>query len=159
MTHEPLAAGPLGMRLLAFEPAERAPEGSTFPDHDVAYALVALRHTGRLLLVRVRGRDCWELPGGGIEPGETARAAAVRELHEEGGQTLPPEALRFAGYARTALPNRTTRYGAVYTAEIAEPAPFTPNEEIAAACWWDGGAPPGGGTLQTVDTYLAALVR
>lgn len=43
---------------------------------------------GRLLLVR-RGRPpaegLWSLPGGRIEPGETAAAAAVREVREETG--------------------------------------------------------------------------
>lgn len=29
----------------------------------------------------------WSLPGGHIEPGETARAAALREIHEETGVT------------------------------------------------------------------------
>ena len=43
---------------------------------------------GRLLLVR-RGRPpaqgLWSVPGGRIEPGETAAAAAAREVREETG--------------------------------------------------------------------------
>ena len=43
---------------------------------------------GRLLLVR-RGRPPaegrWSVPGGRIEPGETAAEAAAREVHEETG--------------------------------------------------------------------------
>ena len=43
---------------------------------------------GRLLLVR-RGRPpaegLWSVPGGRIEPGETAAAAATREVREETG--------------------------------------------------------------------------
>ncbi|NJP68530.1 NUDIX domain-containing protein [Streptomyces sp. ventii] len=144
------------MRLLAFA---TVPEDSPPSDHELTYAIVAAHHDGRLLLVRERTRGCWELPGGGIDPGETAREAAARELWEEADQWVEPSALRFEGFARTALPDHLTRYGALFSAEITDPAPFTPNEEISGISWWAGGDAPAGGPLQTVDVYLAGLTR
>ncbi|MGU3411374.1 NUDIX hydrolase [Microbacterium sp. M1A1_1b] len=47
-------------------------------------ALLLLRE-GRVLMVRARGRDVLYLPGGKVEPGETAVQAAIREAHEETG--------------------------------------------------------------------------
>jgi ADP-ribose pyrophosphatase YjhB (NUDIX family) len=38
---------------------------------------------GQLLLVHDRDADCWTLPGGIMEPGETPAEAAVREVQEE----------------------------------------------------------------------------
>lgn len=48
---------------------------------------------GYILLIRPHGYDkeCWTLPGGGVEPGETTAQAASRELQEELG--LPLEAV------------------------------------------------------------------
>ncbi|MFH0244250.1 NUDIX domain-containing protein [Streptomyces sp. HK10] len=153
----PLARGPRGMELLDFH---REPEDTVFADARVGYALVALWHRGRLLMVRVRERGCWELPGGKIDPGETPRQAAARELREETGQEVAPERLRFAGFARTLVgPERRTLYGALFTAEADAPAPFTPGEEIAAVHWREGDEPLEGGGVQTVDEYLAALCR
>lgn len=51
-------------------------------------ASIAVFRDGHVLLVeRGKGprRGVWSLPGGHIEPGETARAAALRELGEETG--------------------------------------------------------------------------
>lgn len=49
----------------------------------IRVAALALIRQRRLLMVTARGRDVIYLPGGKIDPGETAAAAAVREAHEE----------------------------------------------------------------------------
>jgi 8-oxo-dGTP diphosphatase len=59
------------------------------PSDPVACAGAVVRDDrGRLLLVR-RGHEpsmgLWSLPGGRVEPGETAAEAAVREVREETG--------------------------------------------------------------------------
>ena len=51
------------------------------------YAVVIARYGGRLLWCRHRDRQTWEIPGGHIEPGESALEAAARELQEETGAT------------------------------------------------------------------------
>ena len=49
---------------------------------------------GRLLAIELRDpasrRQFWSLPGGEIEPGESARQAAARETLEETGYTVVP---------------------------------------------------------------------
>ncbi len=51
--------------------------------HTVAQAVVL--QGDRVLLIKRTSPRVWELPGGGIEEGETPTTAIVREVHEETG--------------------------------------------------------------------------
>lgn len=157
----PLATGPRGMALLGFLDARERPEDARFDDAPMGYALVALWHGDRVLMVYERERELWELPGGGIEPGESPRDAAVRELWEEAGQPVEADALRFVGHTRTVV-GATGRvlYGGVFTARTEQPLAFAPNNEVSAVHWRTGTEPlPGGGMVQTVDEYIVELCR
>jgi 8-oxo-dGTP pyrophosphatase MutT (NUDIX family) len=55
---------------------------------------LALRdESGALFLVRLAEGEQWHCPGGGMEPGETPAATAVRELAEETGLVARPRRL------------------------------------------------------------------
>ena len=56
-----------------------------------------LRDGDKILSVRSRGRDRFYLPGGKIDPGETARDAIIREVAEELGVTLIDDSIREIG--------------------------------------------------------------
>ena len=62
-------------------------------DHDLdgAIAAAVIVRDGTVLLIRRRQKEgtlLWALPSGGVEPGETAEQAAVRETREEVGLTV-----------------------------------------------------------------------
>ncbi|MEU0244025.1 NUDIX domain-containing protein [Streptomyces sp. NPDC006235] len=154
-TEQPLAVDHRGNALTAFvRRAEERPPG----DAPLPLALVALCRGDRVLMVFDRFRQGWELPGGLIEPGESPRQGAVRELLEEAGQ-MPAEPLRFVGYPRFALaPDQRVEYGALFSGCCAEVAAFEPNEEIETIRWWDlREALPG--RVHALDACLARLAH
>jgi 8-oxo-dGTP pyrophosphatase MutT (NUDIX family) len=116
-------------RLRAFRPVEVAAE------RRAAVALCVVERDGALNVVVIRrayrGRNAgqWALPGGRVEEGESAVAAAVRELGEEVGLRLTEDAVlgrlddfpAASGFAITPI-----------VAATADPGPFTPNHEVHA---------------------------
>ena len=60
-------------------------------------AYVAVWHRARLLVIKNSYRQRFSLPSGGLRRGETPRDAAVRELAEEVGIAVRPEALVYRG--------------------------------------------------------------
>ena len=61
---------------------------------------------GRVVLLR-NDRAEWELPGGRVDPGETERAALVREVREELGLTLDVDLDPIDRYPFSPVPGRT----------------------------------------------------
>lgn len=119
----------IGLRSAA-EPPHAAPAGP------VVLALVVVTLAGRILMGYDRWRGQWELPGGKLDPGETAGQAAVRELREETGIDTP--GLAFAAVAEFELRRPARRESAaVYRCALTAGPRLVVNEEIAGFHWWD----------------------
>ncbi|WP_458247364.1 NUDIX domain-containing protein [Streptomyces sp. MAI_2237] len=152
----PLAVDDRGNALVSFD---RGAEDEPPADAPLPLALVALWQGDRVLLALNRFRRAWELPDGKIDPGETPREAAARELLEETDHAAEGR-LSFAGFARfTLVPDQRAEYGALFTGQAADGTRrFTPNAEIVAVRWWDLREPLPG-PLQPLDACLAELSR
>lgn len=92
----------------------------------------------------VPGLHWWITPGGGVDPGETALQTAVRELAEETGLRVDPDALRgplmrrfvVHGYSDQVLGQAELFY-LLRVAEQFEPdtSGFTDDEKVTIAAW------------------------
>jgi 8-oxo-dGTP pyrophosphatase MutT (NUDIX family) len=95
--------------------AEMAPEMAVTTGEDAparqCVAVLATNAAGKVLLVRTRRG--WELPGGGVEPGESPSVAAAREVLEETGL---PVLVPFDATPETIL--GTAKPGASYRSRI-----------------------------------------
>lgn len=141
--------------------AENASDGGVapWPAYDVertSVRVVLLDDDGRLLLFQTLDPTMpeigqwWELPGGGLEIGESYAETAVREIREETGfdivlAALPdlPRWTRDSTYVRRH--RRTWQHEVVVVAHVAGSAPVparegrTPDEleEYVGHRWWD----------------------
>lgn len=106
----------------------------------IAVALIR-NSAGEVLLVRKRGTDAFMQPGGKLEPGEEARTALARELHEELGLGIEGDRLRYLGRAEAPAANEP---GVTVRAEIFAvhvDHPVAAQAEIAEAVWIDPADP------------------
>jgi 8-oxo-dGTP pyrophosphatase MutT (NUDIX family) len=138
-----------GDQVLAFVPGDQPIVPEYDADVPLTWAMVVVQDDdGRYLLFYNRMRCPWELPGGGIEPGELPDDAARREVQEETGQI--GQQLRCQGvfkiYLRTA---DRYEYGALYTGTVGQLVPLSPNEESERIMLWQPG--------QALDGPLSAL--
>jgi 8-oxo-dGTP pyrophosphatase MutT (NUDIX family) len=63
----------------------------------VSCGVIVRRRSGELLLCHATGRGYWDIPKGVRDPGESSLDAALRELEEEAGLRLPPDAVADLG--------------------------------------------------------------
>ena len=73
--------------------------------HLFVVSMTLRNQAGELLIVRKRGTHTFMLPGGKVEPGETHLEAVVREVVEEVGITLDPDAVGLLGTWSAAAAN------------------------------------------------------
>ena len=100
-----------------------------------AYAILKV---GDKYVVGYNGwRKQWEFPAGGIDEGETAREAAIRELYEETHQRN--EQLIFRGLFKVEDAKGNIKYQAIFTCQQDELIPFehTEFDEMNEIMLWD----------------------
>lgn len=101
---------------------------------------VVTRTDGYVLLIE-RGWDpyegCWALPGGHVDPGETSRVAAARELAEEAGVYATPDELDQIGvYDRPDRDPRGRYVTVAYHLTVIPGTEVEAGDDATNAQWW-----------------------
>lgn len=106
-----------------------------YPNVTGAYAILKIADK---YVVGYNGwRKQWEFPAGGIDEGETAREAAIRELYEETHQRN--KQLEFRGLFKVEDAKGNIKYQAIFTCQQDELMSFehTETDEMNEIMLWD----------------------
>lgn len=102
----------------------------------ITHSLVVAKSQDGFLLMFNSWRQQWEVTGGILEPGETLRECALREMLEETNQI--PSRIEFKGLMKFILKNGKTEYGGLFSADIEIERPFIENNEANRIIFWNG---------------------
>ncbi len=122
------------MALARFVALHELPEGSGSP----RFAVLLAETPRGVVLVFNRWRRVWELPGGLIDPGESARECAARVFREEAGGE--PGELAWVGLVE--VDDGGTHFGAVYRCTVRSMPVSYESDETGGLAWWTRDSAP-----------------
>lgn len=111
-----------------------------------------------VLLIRHTYVPGWHFPGGGVEPGETAEAAAAREAAEETGYGVAGRPVLHGLFLNRVAGGRRDHVAVYLWRTFRAQRAFSPNIEIAECRWFPIDALPADiepGTARRIDEIFA----
>jgi 8-oxo-dGTP diphosphatase len=124
-----------GGSLESFVRLDRASSENLDGSPSFACSLVVVVWAEQVLLGFNVSRQQWELPGGSLEPGESAHEAARRELAEETGIRANRSSL--VARAEFKFGGESTMYlAAVFTVVLDDAPELAASDELKSFIWW-----------------------
>jgi|SRR5690625_3815154 len=128
-------------------------------DAPLTHSLIVVTYQNKYLFILNKWNHIWELPGGVIEAGESARTCVTRELFEETNQSA--QNIIFKGLMKFDLqpgfhgPKRI-EYGALFAGQLDSLNEFEENDESEKIILWDGLSDIG--HIQEIDKKLIEFI-
>ena len=114
-------------------------EGRTYVDRPATFGVVVRDGLLAVAAITIRAGEppVFDLPGGGIDPGETELEAMVREFGEEAGLNIAPGAFLMRARQRYISPEgrAVNNHGAFYAASVLTEDPALKIEDDHELVW------------------------